>query len=143
MLRNLALCISLAVPLTVLAQSRDPRIDELKKDTAQLKSTIADQERRIAELEKTVKALMSAAAPLPKPIPSPTPPWQVASNWNQIRKGMSEAQVVGILGPPTRVDTAIDVRTLLYQPDSHSTITLNGSVTLTDDRVTALSPPAF
>ena len=134
-------CVTLAG--IAAAQSRDPRVDELKKETAQLKSVLADQERRIAELEKIVKALQAGANPAPTPIPSPTPPWHQASNWNQIKKGMSEAQVVEILGPPTRVDSSIDVRTLVYQPDSHSTTTLNGSVTLTDDRVTATKPPAF
>jgi hypothetical protein len=133
----------LALPPTAMAQARDARIDELKKETAQLKTMIADQERRIAELEKMVKALQAVAAPVPAAIPAPTPPWQQASNWILIKKGMSEAQVVEILGPPTRVDSSIDVRTLLYQPDSRSTSTLNGSVTLTDDRVTASKPPAF
>jgi hypothetical protein len=56
---------------------------------------------------------------------------------------MSEAQVVDFLGPPTSVSSATDVRTLLYQPDSRATNPLNGSVTLTDDRVTAAVPPAF
>jgi hypothetical protein len=145
MSHNPALCLVgllyLTSPLT--AQERDPQIDELKKETAQLKATIADQGRRIAELEKNVMALQAIAAPVPTAIPAPKPPWHLASNWILIKKGMSEAQVVEILGPPTRVDSSIDVRTLLYQPDSRSTSTLNGSVTLTDDRVTASKPPAF
>jgi hypothetical protein len=56
---------------------------------------------------------------------------------------MSEAQIVAILGPPTNVESAIDKRTLNYAPDARSTTTLSGSVTLTDDRVTAASPPRF
>lgn len=146
MSRNLALCmvwLLLNLPLTAMAQARAPQIDELKKETAQLKTMIADQERRIAALEKMVKALQAVAAPVPTAIPAPAPPWHQASNWILIKKGMSEAQVVEILGPPTSVDSSIDVRTLLYQPDSRSTSTLNGSVTLTDDRLTAAKPPAF
>jgi hypothetical protein len=125
------------------AQTRDPRVDELLKETAQLKRTIADQEGRIAELERTVKALQAAVKPLPTPIPSPTPPWHRASNWTLIKSGMSESQVIEILGPPTSVDASIDRRTLLYTPDANSTSTLKGSVTLIDDRVTAMTPPAF
>jgi hypothetical protein len=56
---------------------------------------------------------------------------------------MSEAQVVEILGPPTMTDAVNDMRTLYYKPDPRSTTTLNGSVTLMDDRVTATMPPAF
>lgn len=125
------------------AQARDPRVDELTKENAQLKVRIADQEKRIAELEKSVKALQAAAAPMPTPIPAETPPWHRASNWTLIKSGMSEAQVVGILGPQTSVDASIDKRTLFYTPDAHSTSTLNGSVTLIGDRVTAMTPPAF
>ncbi|MGA3187679.1 MAG: hypothetical protein ABSF22_11285 [Bryobacteraceae bacterium] len=126
-----------------MAQTPDPRIDQLTKENAQLKRKIADQEERIAELEKAVKTLQAAAAPLPAPIPGNTPPWHQAANWNQIKSGMSESQVVGILGPATSVDTSIDKRILLYTPDPHSTSTLNGSVTLVDDRVAAMTPPAF
>jgi hypothetical protein len=126
-----------------IAQTRDPRVDELLKETAQLKRTIADQEARIAELERAVKALQTAAAPLPQRIPAETPPWHRASNWILIKAGMSESQVVEILGPPTSVDSSIDRRTLNYAPEANSTSTLKGTVTLIDDRVTAMTPPAF
>ena len=140
----LSICVfCLVFPVAVIAQTHDPRVDQLTKEVAQLKTAVAEQDGRIAELEKMVKALLASAEPPPKPIPSPTPAWLSPSNWNQIRKGMSEAQVVDILGEPTSVDTSIDVRTLLYQPDSQSTVRLQGSVTLTDDRVTAMTPPAF
>jgi outer membrane protein assembly factor BamE (lipoprotein component of BamABCDE complex) len=122
----------------------DPRVDQLTTETAQLRRIIADQERRIAALEKTVKALQAAtASPVPKRIPSPTPEWRVAANWAHIKKGMSEAQVVDLLGPPTRVISVVDTRTLYYQPDAKTGGTPNGSVTLMDDRVTALAPPDF
>jgi hypothetical protein len=137
----------LTVPFALPAQDKDPRIDALAKETAQLKTTIADQERRITELEKTVKALQAAAeaitAPKPETIPAPTPAWQLAANWTLIKKGMSGAQVIEILGPPTLDDAVTDMRVLYYQPDPRSTITLKGSVTLMDDRVIAMVPPAF
>jgi SmpA / OmlA family len=133
----------LLMGVVAMAQTRDPRVDELTKETAQLKRKIADQEGRIAELERAVKVLQSAAAPLPAPIPSPTPLWHRASNWTQIKVGMSEAQVVAILGSPTNVDSSIDKRTLLYEPDASSTSPLKGSVTLIGDRVTGMTPPAF
>jgi SmpA / OmlA family len=133
----------LLMGVVAMAQTRDPRVDELTKETAQLKHRVADQEARIAELERAVKVLQSAAAPMPAPIPSPTPLWHRASNWTQIKVGMSEAQVVAILGSPTNVDSSIDKRTLLYEPDARSTSPLKGSVTLIGDRVTAMTPPAF
>ena len=86
----------MAVPGTAMAQARDNRIDELKKETAQLKALIAEQDRRIAELEKAVKALQAIASPVPAPIPAPTPPWHSPAKWNLLKQGMSEAQVVEI-----------------------------------------------
>ena len=133
----------LALPVTTLAQARDTRIDELKKETAQLKALIAEQDRRIGELEKALAALQAIVSPVPKPIPSPTPAWQSSANWNLLKQGMSEAQVVELLGPPTSVSASIDVRTLLYEPDSRSSSTLRGSVTLQDDRLTSAVPPTF
>jgi hypothetical protein len=126
-----------------MAQTRDPRVDELVKETTQLKKTVADQEERITQLEKAVKMLQAAMPPLPARIPVETPPWQRASSWAPIQSGMSEAQVVQLLGPPTSVQGAIDSRTLNYGPDAKSTTTLKGSITLVDDRVTAMVPPAF
>ena len=145
MLRTLAVCILGLLGLSpfVSAQARDSRIDQLVKETTQLKATVADQGRRINELENTLKALQAALIPTPKPIPPPTPAWEEPSNWVSIRPGMSEAQVVQILGPPTNVEAENDVRKLLYETGSAATRSLKGSVTLTDDRVTAAQPPKF
>lgn len=123
--------------------SKDPRVDKLTAQVVQLQHTVADQERRLAELETTVKALEAIVNPLPQPIPAPTPQWHSPQSWNQIRPGMSEAEVVALLGTPTRVLSVTDTRTLYYQPDPRSRSTLQGSITLQDDRVTASSPPAF
>ncbi len=147
--RNLAFCsvwllLSAIQTPALLAQARDPRVDKLTTETAELKRTVADQDRRIADLERMVKMLQSTVAPLPAPIPSPTPAWTQASNWNRIKPGMSQAQVVEILGPPTREQSAIDMRTLYYEAGPHSTLTLTGSVSLTDDRSNGkLCSPAF
>ena len=125
------------------AQAHDSRIDQLEQQTAQLKATVAEQGRRIADLENSLKAMQAALMPKPQPIPAPTPAWHEQSNWILIRPGMSEEQVTAILGAPTSVDAETDVRTLLYDTGSSSTRTLKGSVTLTDDRVTGSQPPKF
>lgn len=147
MLRNLLICFGAALfagqSPRASAQSRDPRVEKLTMEVEDLKRTLADQEKRIAQLESTVKMLQAAANPLPAPIPSPTPAWKASSNWVQVKPGMSEAQVESLLGPPTSVSSVEDSRTLYYQPGASSTSTLNGSVTLKDDRVIAMTPPAF
>lgn len=145
MLRTSVVCILglLAWSSIALAQSQDPRIDQLEEETAQLKTTVAEQGRRITELENTLKALQAVLTPMLKPIPPPTPPWQEPSNWTLLRPGMSEVQVVEILGPASGVEAETDVRILLYETGSSAVRTFKGSVTLTDDRVTAAQPPKF
>lgn len=139
-----------AEPSAQAPPPRDPRVDELlhrvdqlTKDTAQLRGIIADQEKRIAGLERTVKALQAAAATVSRCNPSANPDWRLAGNWACIRKGMSEADVKDLLGPPTRALSVVDTRTLYYQPDSKTLSPLNGRVTLLDDRVTTFVAPEF
>jgi len=132
-------------------------------EISQLKRKNADQEQRIAELEKAVKALQENSArtahiaetilkleaavknlkaiPPPGPIPAVAPAWNSASNWNLIKPGMSRAQVVEILGPPTSETSVIDTQTLYYGDATASQPA--GSVTLTGDRLTTMVPPAF
>lgn len=128
-------------PAETAAPNEDPRVDALTKQTEELKREVADQARRIANLEAAVKALQTP--PPPAPIPAPSPLWHSATNWNSIKPGMSEADVVQLLGPPSSVQSVEDTRKLFYNPDPHSTFTLSGTVTLMDDRVIAMMPPAF
>ena len=117
------------------------RVDELTAETAQLKRTIADQDRRIAELEKTVKVLQAMV--VPAGIPPATPPWQRAPTWNLVKKAMSRAQVVDILGSPASEESVIDTQVLYYRTTSGAATPLNASVTFIGDRVTTVVPPAF
>jgi TolA-binding protein len=154
-------CSILILPAT--AQTRDRQVNDLTREVSQLKRQTATQEERIAQLEKAVKALQERAAgagtiaesilkleeavkelkatPAPTPIPSLTPPWHSASNWNLIKQGMSRAQVVEILGPPTNETSVVDTQTLYYTDSVEAKLT--GSVTFVGDRVTTMVPPAF
>src|SRR4051812_22915181 len=89
----LAVCL-LPTP-TVVAQSRDLRnrqFEELMQEVAQLRRTVAEQDRRIAHLEHDIKALQIGT--VPGPIPPLAPAWLSPSNWGLIRAGMSRTQVV-------------------------------------------------
>lgn len=121
----------------------DILLKQLVEEMIQLRRTVTDQTRKIADLEKTIKTMQAAPAAVPRRIPPTTPLWQSASNWALIRKGMSEADVVEILGPPARVESVIDTRKLYYQPEPGSTFKLRGFITLIDDRLTASVPPEF
>jgi hypothetical protein len=137
--------------LTRIIADQERRLEDLEKAPGQQpappgparRANTADQERRISELERTVRQLQAALAPPPKRIPAPTPLWLMPVNWGFIKREMSEAQVVELLGPPTRIQSVVDVRILYYHPDAKSTTQLHGSVTFKDDRVIASEPPDF
>jgi len=149
--------------LPAAAQTRDRQVDDLAVEVSQLKRKSAAQEERIAQLEKAVKTLKESAAgagtiaeailkleravkelkaiPAPAPIPALTPAWHLASNWNLVKPGISRAQVLEILGPPTKETSVMDTQTLYYS-DSGAT-GLTGSITFVGDRLTIMVPPAF
>jgi len=122
-------------------------------EVSRLKGLVKEQDRRIAELEKTVKSLQSSTPAISE---KPAPPeltktiiksqaarWQNPLAWIQIREGMSRAQVEEILGKPTSVEAVIDSQTLLYKGDVPGSGSVAGVIKLTDDRVSEISPPAF
>jgi len=132
--------------------SRDRRLEAAETEIGLLKRLVKDQDRRIAELEKTIKSLQSSApASAEKPtahevaktIIKPAVQWQNPFAWAQIREGLSRAQVEDILGKPTSVESVIDYQTLFYKGDVPGSGVVSGVIKLTDDRVSEITPPAF
>ena len=138
---------------TTSGPSRDRRQEATETDISLLKRLIKEQDRRIAELEKTVKLLRAAGTVTAEEPPAhelaksvikpPGARWQNPLAWAQIREGMSRAQVEEILGKPASVEAVIDYQTLLYKGEVPGLGTVSGTVKLTDDRVSEISPPAF
>ncbi|MGZ6423641.1 MAG: hypothetical protein ACXWSR_22115, partial [Bdellovibrionota bacterium] len=54
-------------PSQGFSQTRDRRLDEALVDITLLKRLVKEQDRRIADLEKTVKALQAVATERPTP----------------------------------------------------------------------------
>jgi outer membrane protein assembly factor BamE (lipoprotein component of BamABCDE complex) len=121
-------------------------------DITLLKRLVKEQDRRIADLEKTIKALQAAPPPDPpkpaveervKPIIPPPARWLNPLAWGQLRVGLSRVQVEEILGPPTSVESVIDYQTLIYKGDIAGRGTVTATIKLTDDRVSQITPPDF
>jgi hypothetical protein len=134
-------------------QPEDTRIKEQQADIRLLKQVVDAQNRRIAELEKAVKALQTAAAAnADKPASEerlkagklvPNIPWQIPFAWTRLKNGMSRVEVEEILGPPTSVESVLDYQTLLYQGDVPGSGMVSGMVKLVDDRVSQVDAPDF
>lgn len=112
-------------------------MDDAVKEIALLKRMVADQDRRMASLERTVKALQATIRAPARPIPTS---WRTQEGWTSLKIGMSRAQVVEILGEPGSTDFVIDRQTLLYK---NAADLLVGNVVITDDRVTEVASDWF
>jgi SmpA/OmlA family protein len=138
---------------TASSQSRDRRMEAAEMEVSVLKRLVKEQDRRITELEKTVKSLQTSTAvngdkpstqELAKTIvKSQAAAWQNPLAWTQIREGMSRAQVEEILGKPASVESVIDYQTLLYKGTVPGSGLVSGIIKLTDDRVSEIIPPGF
>lgn len=147
--------VSLAAPVPKVAASQQVASAELLAEIQLIKRLLVEQDRRISELEKTIATLRQANPPS-GPIARQSPPqsssgstvqlgslpWMVPSNWDRVKRGMSESQVRGVLGAPVSVD-AFTGRKLFYKGEVPGSGSVTGYVWLIDDRVISIEKPVF
>ena len=120
-------------------QTPDTRLDDAVKEIALLKRMMADQDRRLASLENTVRLQQRAILAAARPPAVSAISWRTLEGWAAVKVGMSRAQVVEILGEPKSTDIVIDRQTLNYKEGT----TPIGEVVITDDRVSEVVSPKF
>ena len=116
--------------------STSQRLDAAEKEIAALKTRASDQDRHIAELERTIRQLQAAVRAVEHPAPTS---WKNLEGWTSLKIGMSRAQVVEILGDPKTAEAVMDRQTLRYEEDKEPV----GTVVLVDDRVAEVSSDRF
>ncbi|HWK74651.1 MAG TPA: hypothetical protein VNQ81_10300 [Povalibacter sp.] len=145
-MRKVGLILLLAA-CTQLAGADDYKLMKVEQDVRNLERQVQELSRQIADLQRRDSraqdrtAIRERAAPLQPG----SPQWLDIENWNRLRVGMSEMEVISTLGPPTsmRGDPDSDSRTLLYAMEIGSSGFLGGSVQLKDRRVTELQKPVL
>jgi hypothetical protein len=147
----LTACSLLLAPSASMADDA-ARISRLESEIQQLRRQVDEQNRRIQRLEEALKQRGAdrGAAPAPRrPPPAPAAaitgrePWQSAAAWDRVAKGMTSAEVAEILGTPTSVDALAALKTMFYRGTTAQGAELSGHVNLREDRVVAVSKPAF
>jgi hypothetical protein len=133
-------------------QQSDRRIEDALAEITLLKRVVAEQDRRIATLEKTLDTSRLGAVVGQQSSGTPdhvagtqattSTPWKTPSVWSLIKRGMSRAQVVAILGQPTSVDGR-NYQTLLYRGEVSGSPSVTGRVILVDDQVWLVNMPVF
>ncbi len=152
------MCLALAGPAAARPEpppkSVNARVTALETEVAKLERLVADQGRRLAALEERLaptqvapaegEAAQSAerASPEPSPPRNPDLPlWTVAANWRKLHTGMSEKEVVAILGKPSATREIGFSRTLVYRGDVPGEGAARGTVHLKDGKVSEVDPP--
>jgi TolA-binding protein len=129
------------------------RISRLESDLQQLRARVDEQERRIERLENEL-GRRSNQPPIARPpvreeggvaaaAATGPQPWHSPAAWDRVAKGMTQAQVAEILGPPTQVESVDAYKTLFYRGSVAGKGSLSGLVNLRDDQVVAVKKPAF
>jgi len=122
----------------------DLRISQLQQDVRNLQRQLQAQSQQLDELR-----LQLARPEQPRSGPSPSAAvaapgqWVDISRWQRLRTGMSELEVIGLLGPPVSMRVREGERVLLYAMEIGSSGFLGGSVTLRNRSVTDIEKPAL
>jgi hypothetical protein len=134
-------------------QQSDRRIEDAVAEITLLKRVVAEQDRRIATLEKALDTSRLGAVANPESSAvsgrvavtqaTTSTPWRTRSVWSGIKEGMSRAQVVAILGQPTSVNVVSILQTLFYRGEVSGSASVTGTVELMDDRVWQVNVPVF
>lgn len=148
MITNIVAVIFIVSAAPVFAQESE-RVRQLEQEVSLLKNTVVEQGRRIEALERESRGKSSASESnvpskaQPRTASSAGQPWHDRNSWGRVKNGMSEAQVVSILGRPTSVKTVGGFKTLFYRGEVSSSGSVSGNIKLQDDRVWQVNTPVF
>jgi hypothetical protein len=143
------LAIAAAASAVSNGQATDVLVEQLRQDVRELNRVMRDQARQLERLEREIARLKAGAVKRPaRPGAAAAADvearWLSAARWKNVREGMSELEVVELLGPPTAVRSdAPGSKTLIYTLELEGTGFLSGTVLLENARVAGVSEPTL
>lgn len=124
----------------------DYKVIKLEQDMRRLEQQVRDLSREIADLRRQTGAPALSPPREQEPVAAPASRlWLQAKNWQRLRVGMTELEVIDALGPPTSTRPAADDagRILFYALEIDTGSFLGGSVELRDRRVIEINTPVL
>ena len=124
----------------------DFKVIKLEQDVINLQRRVDELSRQLDQLRQrsAVSGTSRSMAEGPGPTAEAPPRWLSAANWQRVHPGMSELEVIEILGPPASVRTnSPDARTLLYAMELGPSAFLGGSVAFAAGQVVDLQVPVL
>lgn len=140
-MRVLLLSMMLSVPLLANAAD-DVRVRSLEHEVRNLQRQVLALSRRIDELSRPVGIATQPGIPAAASRASGgSDEWVSAAKWQRIRPGMSELEVIELLGRPTSMREENGARVLFYAMEIGSSGFLSGSVVLREREVAEVRKP--
>lgn len=130
----------------VAADDDTYRLMKVEQDVRNLEREVQTLTRQLDELRQQQSRAgdrSSSARSSSAPAAASSTAWLEASRWDRVRKGMSELEVIGILGPPSSMRQDGDTRVLLYAMEIGASGFLGGSVEFRERAVTAINKPVL
>jgi hypothetical protein len=141
-----AIIAMLVLPAAAWSAADDYKVIKLEQDVRRLEQQVRDLSREIADLRRqTAAPPLSTPRDQEKPAPSSSPAWLQAKNWQRLRVGMTELEVIEALGPPTSTRLGADgaQRILFYALEIDTGSFLGGNIELRDRRVVEINTPVL
>ena len=132
------------------AAADDFQVIRLEQDVRNLEREVQSLSREVAELRQQLGRSGDASALGGKSTSrasatsqDESPAWLTIANWNRLRPGDEELEVLDALGPPTAMRDENGTRVLLYAMEIGSSGFLSGSVSLKDRVVVEVRKPVL
>jgi hypothetical protein len=148
-MRNLLpalIAVSLLGPSAHAQDDANYRVMKLEQDVRNLERQVQTLTRQLDELKQQSARAGDSSALGTRSSTAPTTSstsWVDAARWERLRAGMSELEVINILGPPTSMRQEGEARVLLYAMEIGSSNFLGGSVEFRDKAVSAINKPTL
>ena len=128
------------------AGADDFKVIKLEQDVRNLERQVGELTRQVAALQRRNPSAEVPATAREREVPdtNDNPLWYSRANWDRVRVGMDELEVMRLLGKPTSVrGVEGETRTLFYAMEIGTGAFLGGSVELQERRVTAVKAPVL
>ncbi|HEU4627264.1 MAG TPA: hypothetical protein VFS52_21065 [Steroidobacteraceae bacterium] len=133
------------------AQAQDElRVRQLENEVSRLQRELDAQSRRIDELERNLRGTTTRSLPPAPPDAvrrntESSPAWLVVTNWDRVKPGMKDIDVIALLGRPTTVRPDPDGKghSLMYALELGPNAVLAGNVRLDEKGVAQVTKPTL
>lgn len=134
-----------APALAVAAPIDEFRISVIEQQLHDLQNAVREQARVLSELQQR-GAVGTAAVPpaIQATAPNTEQRWLSAAAWQKLKVGMSELEVIELLGPPNQLRTDnTGARQLLYALEIGRSGFLSGKVLVREGKVAQIEQPVL